>query len=276
MNLEKLFLSIKGLGTVALWVLVALVAIGILVAVVAYANRSRGFRLFLVASVTLGSSWYAFLVAPFQQVGHEQPSVAEATGEIYPTAPPGQVKRGEEVYRSNGCVYCHTQQVRGTGGDIPRWGQRRTVARDYLYQSPVQLGSQRKGPDLSNVGARRTSEAWHLRHLYAPEWMVEGSTMPPYRYLFEIRKVVGDGSPDALNLTALGLKEQVSPNGRYELVPTEDAKALVDYLLHLKAEVPLFEAPLPKKQEKSDEKQNKKQQSGQQPSKPTVNANQFE
>ena len=253
MNLESFLQSIKGLGAVALWVVVALVAIGILVGVVAFANRSRGFRLFLVASVTLGSSWYVLLVAPFQQVGHEEPSVAEATGEIYPTAPPGRVERGEEVYRANGCVYCHTQQVRGTDGDMRLWGQRRTVARDYLYQTPVQLGSQRKGPDLSNVGVRRPDARWHLRHLYAPQRVVEGSTMPPYRYLFEKRRIVGDPSSDALDLKALGLKETVSPNGRYEIVPTDDAKALVDYLLYLKAEVPLFEAPIPQGQEGSEE-----------------------
>ena len=42
-----------------------------------------------------------------------------------------------------------------TGPDIARgWGMRQSVAEDYLYDQPVQLGSLRAGPDLANVGVR--------------------------------------------------------------------------------------------------------------------------
>ena len=42
------------------------------------------------------------------------------------------------------------------GPDMARgWGKRRTVAEDFLFDSPVMPGSQRVGPDLANVGLRQ-------------------------------------------------------------------------------------------------------------------------
>jgi cytochrome c oxidase cbb3-type subunit 2 len=62
--------------------------------------------------------------------------------------------------------------------------------------------------------------------------------MPPYRYLFEKRKVGGAPTPDALKLAG-----DLSPEPGYEIVPMPEARALVAYLLNLRAEAPLFEAP---------------------------------
>ena len=125
-----------------------------------------------------------------------------------------------------------------TGADIPRWGVRRSVAADYLYDSPVQLGSQRIGPDLANVGARLGNADWQLLHLYAPQSVVKNSAMPPFRFLFETKKIGDAPSPDALNLP----KEFAPPAG-YEVVPTTEAKQLAAYLLSLRADAPLYEAP---------------------------------
>src|SRR4029078_7017016 len=66
-------------------------------------------------------------------------------------------KQGEHVYAANGCVYCHTQQVRADyiADDIERkWGNRRSTPRDYIFDRPVFLGKMRMGQDLSNIGAR--------------------------------------------------------------------------------------------------------------------------
>jgi cbb3-type cytochrome oxidase cytochrome c subunit len=131
-------------------------------------------------------------------------------------------------------------QIEPVGPDIARgWGTRRTVARDYLYDDPVMLGSQRVGPDLANVGLRLPDANWHLRHLYAPRLEVPGSPMPPYRFLFEERKIELEPSPDALQLP----KDLAPPPG-YEIVPRPAARALVAYLLDLHANTPLFEAPV--------------------------------
>jgi len=138
------------------------------------------------------------------------------------------------------------------GTDIERgWGQRRTVARDYIYGTPALLGSQRVGPDLSNTGwsgwrneakddTRRPLKrdaSWHLLHLYSPTAVVTESNHPPYRYLFETRKVSGQVSSEALKLGG-----KATPKDGYEVVPTAAAKALVGYLLSLDRSHELKEA----------------------------------
>ena len=126
------------------------------------------------------------------------------------------------------------------GPDISRgWGRRRTVAEDYLFASPVMPGSQRVGPDLANVGARLPDANWHLRHLYAPRAEVKGSAMPPYRFLFEQRKIKDQPSPEALALPG-----DMAPPSGYEVLPRPEALALSAYLTSLRADAPLFMAPL--------------------------------
>ena len=126
------------------------------------------------------------------------------------------------------------------GPDIARgWGRRRTVAEDFLYDSPVMLGSQRVGPDLANVGARRPDIHWQLVHLYEPRFEVKNSTMAPYRFLFEKRKKGKTPSPDAL----APLGDFVPPEG-YEIIPKPKALALAAYLASLRADAPLFVTPM--------------------------------
>ncbi len=126
-----------------------------------------------------------------------------------------------------------------TGPDIARgWGTRQSVAADYLYDQPVQLGSLRAGPDLSNIGVRAPDANWQLNHLYAPRSVANNSTMPAFRYLFEVKKIGATSSPDALHLPA-----EFAPADGYEVVPKPEARELAAYLLSLKANVPLYEAP---------------------------------
>ncbi|HTI97277.1 MAG TPA: ribosomal protein L7/L12 [Dongiaceae bacterium] len=133
-------------------------------------------------------------------------------------------------------------KVEPTGPDIARaWGARRTVAADYLFDSPVQLGAQRVGPDLANVGLRYPDANWQLVHLYNPQIYAAKSPMPPYKFLFHLHKVEAGAqpSPDALTLPA-----EFAPPAGYEVIPTDDARALVAYLLSRKAVAPVFDAPL--------------------------------
>ncbi len=196
--------------------------------------------LFLGAFLTIASSWCGLVLLPQLQLGRQEPVRIEETGQLYPQPRSGLAMHGREVYRANGCIYCHSQQVRpeGYGADIARnWGSRRTVARDYLYDKPVMLGTMRTGPDLTNIGLRQASPAWHLSHLYNPQTTSKGSIMPPFGFLFEERPVGARPSPDAVTLP----KEFAPPTG-YEVVPSAQAKALVEYLLSLKANAPLPEA----------------------------------
>jgi len=128
--------------------------------------------------------------------------------------------------------------INAVGIDLSRnWGVRRSVAADYLWDYPVQLGNLRAGPDLADVGARMNSVT-QLQHLYAPQAITPKSVMPPFRYLFETRKMIGNvPSPDAVPMP-----QGVVAAG-YEVIPSEDAKNLAAYLLSLRADVPLYEAP---------------------------------
>ena len=92
------------------------------------------------------------------------------------------VSLGRSVYISEGCVHCHSQYVRPVGEDMRLWGTRTSVEAA-LAQSPVLIGNRRQGPDLANVGMRR-SAAWNQLHLIAPGQIVPGSRMPSYPHLF--------------------------------------------------------------------------------------------
>jgi cytochrome c oxidase cbb3-type subunit 2 len=195
--------------------------------------------LFLGFFLTVASSWCGLVLLPQIQFGRQQAVKIEETGEIYPQARSGLAAQGREIYQANGCLYCHTQQVRpqNYGADIARnWGQRRTVSRDYLYDHPVMLGTMRTGPDLTNIGLRQTSPSWHLLHLYNPRITSPGSIMPSFRFLFAKRKAGERPAPGALKLPP-----GFGPESGYEIVPNSEARTLVQYLLSLKANTPLPE-----------------------------------
>jgi cytochrome c oxidase cbb3-type subunit 2 len=196
--------------------------------------------LFLATFFAMALSWLGFVLMPQVTVGRQ----TDIDG--YPGMRAGAARQGEQVYRANGCFYCHTEQVRpkGFGSDVARdWGGRpgvvQSVAQDYLYDRPVMLGTQRVGPDLANIGRRQTNETTLLLHLYNPQKAATGSVMPPYRYLFSKHALTAGEKPsaDALPVEGLAANEEV--------LPTDEARALVAYLLSLRSEAVLFEAPAP-------------------------------
>ena len=141
-----------------------------------------------------------------------------------------------QITAAGGKVETHTVP---SGADLDHgWGVRQSVAEDYLYDYPVQLGSLRAGPDLAAIGLRSSDANWHLLHLYAPQSVVSTSRMPSFRYLFTVQKKGATPAPDALNLPAAF----AAPAGS-EVVPPPAAKELVAYLLSLRANAPLYDAP---------------------------------
>lgn len=187
---------------------------------------NRGPLIFLGAFAVLALSWVGAILANQLGYGAVTPHYDELEGKSFPAAQPGIVARGEAVYNDLGCAACHTQQVRRAdlGADIARgWGERASVGRDYLMEKGVQLGSNRIGPDLRNVGARIEDESAYLQMLYAPETVFESGNMPAYKFLFEVSEVVGERSADALDV--------VSEPGT-QVVATERARALAAYLAY--------------------------------------------
>ena len=194
---------------------------------------------FLAAFLALSASWCGLVLTPQIQLGRAvQETNSVVKTDLYPNERPGLAREGLEVYRADGCAYCHSQQVgqKGTlvdvaltaagknpmdvakalndahvgtfsgpsvgaglpktvlrnvtidrasifandlkkagattelhlvaiGSDIERgWGVRRTVAEDFITDATVMPGSQRVGPDLANVGARRPLNEQARRH----------------------------------------------------------------------------------------------------------------
>lgn len=140
---------------------------------------------------------------------------------------------GRAVYIREGCVYCHSQQIRDpafTNDERRGWG-RPSVPSDYVYDQPHLLGTMRTGPDLLNVAVRLPDRKWHYMHLYQPRLVAPWSVMPSFPYLFEVKDRPGP-TDEVVQLPA-----GAGPRGQV-VVATEDARALVDYLLALDRSFP--------------------------------------
>jgi cytochrome c oxidase cbb3-type subunit 2 len=80
------------------------------------------------------------------------------------------------------------------------------------------------------------SAAWHHVHLYAPRSINPDSNMPAYRFLYQKRRIAGERSAEALQLS-----DGDAPPEGWEVVPTFDAKCVVAYLMGLNQSHPLKE-----------------------------------
>jgi len=193
--------------------------------------------LWLGLPAAFAASWLAFVAYPLVQFGGMQPLPNEATGGFFPAPLPSLAIAGQRVYAANGCVYCHSQQVRISppSSDIPAGlGTSHTVPLDALRRKFSFPGTMRTGPDLSGIGSRQPDAAWHHRHLYAPRSVTPWSVMPSFRFLYHLRKIQGQPSDEAVS----GLQGAHAPAEGWEIVPTPEAHALVAYLLSLKSAVP--------------------------------------
>lgn len=207
---------------------------------------NNGLVLFFGILATMAASFGGVILVPQLQFGRQQAVLLEETGAYYPALRAGQANQGAEIYRSLGCAECHSQQVRGLGGDLARaWGSRISVAQDYLHDQPVQLGVTRLGPDLANVALRHPDANYLYAHLWDPRLAMPGSIMPRYPFLFEMRRLAGGGTLAADAVKFPGLPADL------ELIPKPEARQLVAYLLSLRADSELFEAPLPASAKKS-------------------------
>ncbi|HET7537110.1 MAG TPA: cbb3-type cytochrome c oxidase subunit II [Candidatus Didemnitutus sp.] len=112
------------------------------------------------------------------------------------------VAMGRKVYLAEGCINCHSQYVRPETADAQRWGPTQPLG-DTLAQTPPLFGNRRQGPDLQNVGNRRSRE-WQRLHLIAPRRVTPGSRMPSYAHLFADDDQRGDDLLDYLESLGRG------------------------------------------------------------------------
>jgi cytochrome c oxidase cbb3-type subunit II len=219
------------------------------------------FRVFLAGlAVTFGLPWFVLLILPTLQMSSLAPlpvyeldengqKVVDDSGNgnivsYYPPLSSGSKTTGEAIYVREGCAQCHSQLIRDPRVAMDSykrdWGSvfdsmapmetRPTNPRDYLAEHYPVIGLRRLGGDLSNVAFRYGSrEQMHLL-LYDSRIAQPSSNMPPYRFLYETRKIEGKGP----SVRALPLTGELAPEAGYEVIPTGDAEALVDYLMALK------------------------------------------
>nr|WP_294895434.1 cbb3-type cytochrome c oxidase subunit II [uncultured Pedobacter sp.] len=186
-------------------------------------------RLFIAATLMfLVLTFYAALIPAYR---------AQEDNAPLPNSKPltEQETLGKAVFVREGCIACHTQQVRNVDMDKV-WGDRPSVASDYARNTRTDiwrntanlLGSERTGPDLTNVGKRQPSKEWNLIHLFNPRSVVGQSIMPAYPWLFEIKDVA------AVADVTVQVPEDYRKGIKGEIVATDDALNLVAYLQSLK------------------------------------------
>ncbi len=148
-----------------------------------------------------------------------------------------QEQRGLAIYVAEGCLYCHTQQVRPLPVDKP-FGRpsapgdyARLRPQDIWRMTPALLGTERTGPDLSNVAARQPSDTWNYIHLFNPRAVVKGSVMQAYPWLFAVKGTPGPGE------VVVPVPPEYAPH-EGKVIATQKARDLVAYLLSLK-QIPL-------------------------------------
>lgn len=152
----------------------------------------------------------------------------------------GDAWEGKLIYIAEGCVGCHSQQVRNVEMD-KMFGSRPGMAADYanigrtsIWQNTATLmGTGRTGPDLTDVGNRQGSKDWNLMHLYNPRSVVAQSIMPAYEWLFEVK---ANPSPEDV---VVSMPEQFMNGQTGKVVAKKEALQLVAYIQSLK------QAPLP-------------------------------
>jgi cytochrome c oxidase cbb3-type subunit 2 len=118
---------------------------------------------------------------------------------------------GRDIYIREGCVSCHSQQVRMLSSEVQRYGPY-SLAGESVYDHPFLWGSKRTGPDLARVG-QRYSDEWHRVHLRNPRAVVKESNMPAYPWL-QHNSVEGTNVQDRMRaLVRLGVpytEEQIA------------------------------------------------------------------
>ncbi len=140
---------------------------------------------------------------------------------------------GRDIYIREGCVSCHSQQIRMLSSEVQRYGPY-SLAGESRYDHPFLWGSKRTGPDLARVG-QRYSDDWHRLHLRNPRDLVKESNMPAYPWL-QKKSVANENVQDRMRvLRKLGVPytdEQITKAPEQLKGKTEE-DALIAYLQNL-------------------------------------------
>jgi cytochrome c oxidase cbb3-type subunit I/II len=110
---------------------------------------------------------------------------------------------GRDIYVSDGCYNCHSQQIRPILAETRRYGEY-SKAGEFVYDHPFQWGSRRIGPDLAREGGKQ-SNLWHYLHLMNPSDVTPGSIMPTYGWMARSKADFGSIPARLKAMRALGV-----------------------------------------------------------------------
>lgn len=137
---------------------------------------------------------------------------------------------GRDIYQREGCVGCHSQQIRTLRSEVERYGPY-SLAGETVFDHPFLWGSKRTGPDLARVGARY-SDDWHRIHLRNPRDVVPESNMPGYPWLQKNAANTSTIQAHMIAMARLGVPytEEMIANAPKELEGKTEEDALIAYL----------------------------------------------
>ncbi len=137
-------------------------------------SRPIQFFIFTVVAVTIGG---VIEFVPAFLIKSNVPTIAS----VKPYTP--LELEGRDIYIREGCMTCHSQQIRPFRNETERYGEY-SKSGEFVYDHPFLWGSKRTGPDLHRVG-KKYPDAWHYNHMMDPRSMSPGSLMPTYPWLAE-------------------------------------------------------------------------------------------
>jgi cytochrome c oxidase cbb3-type subunit 2 len=137
---------------------------------------------------------------------------------------------GRDIYQREGCVGCHSQQIRTLRSEVERYGPY-SLAGESVFDRPFLWGSKRTGPDLARVGARY-SDDWHRIHLRNPRDVVPESNMPGYPWLQKSAANASSIQSHMMAMRRLGVPytDEMIAEAPKELEGKTEEDALIAYL----------------------------------------------
>ena len=178
-------------------------------------RRGVQFAVLVFVALVIGG---AVEIIPMLKVESNIPKIAAVT----PYTP--LELSGRDIYISNGCYNCHSQQVRPLRYETDRYGEYSKIG-EFVYDHPFQWGSRRTGPDLARAGYIGSSTyktaVWHYNHFTNPMSINPQTIMPAYPWF----------ATKSVDLTQLPVKIRVMQMVGVPYPEGYDQKAINDYKL---------------------------------------------
>ncbi len=171
------------------------------------------FAVLIVIALVIGG---AVEIIPMMKIESNIPKIAAVT----PYSP--LELAGRDIYISNGCYNCHSQQVRPLRWETERYGEYSKIG-EFVYDHPFQWGSRRTGPDLARTGwvgsSTYKTAIWHYNHFTKPKEMNPQTIMPAYPWL----------TKNTVDLTEIPTKIRAMQTLGVPYAKDYDKQAVADY-----------------------------------------------